>query len=73
MAGRATVQASDGGHCDLRAGTICLLEDTWGKGHLTTIVGGEEVLMVAVRIPDDDPAAESFQNRSSSRATPLDP
>jgi len=41
----------------MRAGTICLLEDTWGKGHLTTIIGSEEVLTVAVRIPDDEPAA----------------
>ena len=57
MAGQATVHASDGSHCDLRAGSICLLEDTRGKGHLTTIIGGEEVLLVAVRIPDDEPAA----------------
>jgi hypothetical protein len=56
MAGRATVRTSDGSQCDLKAGSICLLEDTRGKGHLTTIVGGDEVLMVAVHIPDDEPA-----------------
>jgi hypothetical protein len=55
LAGQVTVHASDGSRCDLRAGSICLLEDTRGKGHLTTIVGGEEVLMAAVRIPDDEP------------------
>jgi len=56
LAGRATVHAGDGSHCDLTAGSICLLEDTWGTGHLTTIIGGEEVLTVAVRIPDDEPS-----------------
>jgi len=57
LAGQATVRVSDGSQCDLRAGNICLLEDTRGKGHLTTIIGGDEVVMVAVRIPDDEPAA----------------
>jgi hypothetical protein len=57
MAGQATVRASDGSQCDLRAGNICLLEDTRGKGHLTTILGSDEVLMVAIRIPNDEPAA----------------
>jgi acyl-[acyl carrier protein]--UDP-N-acetylglucosamine O-acyltransferase len=51
------VRTSDGSQCDLRAGSICLLEDTRGKGHLTTIIGSHEVLMVAVHIPDDEPAA----------------
>jgi acyl-[acyl carrier protein]--UDP-N-acetylglucosamine O-acyltransferase len=53
----ATVRTSDGSQCELRAGSICLLEDTRGKGHLTTIIGSHEVLMVAVHIPDDEPAA----------------
>ncbi len=57
MAGEATVRASDGSQCHLRAGSICLLEDTRGKGHLTTIIGGGEVLMVAVHLPDGEPAA----------------
>jgi uncharacterized cupin superfamily protein len=52
LAGQATVRASDGSQCDLRAGSICLLEDTRGKGHLTTIIGNDDVLIVAVRIPD---------------------
>jgi hypothetical protein len=55
MAGAATVSTSDGSQCDLRAGSICLLEDTCGKGHLTTIVGRDEVVIVAVHIPDDEP------------------
>ena len=57
MAGAATVRTSDGNQCDLKAGSICLLEDTRGKGHLTTIIGGDEVLLVAVHLPDDAPAA----------------
>ena len=52
LAGQATVRASDGSQCDLRAGSICLLEDIHGKGHLTTIIGNDEVLIAAVHIPD---------------------
>jgi uncharacterized cupin superfamily protein len=52
LAGQATVCASDGSQCDLRAGSICLLEDIRGKGHLTTIIGSDEVLIAAVHIPD---------------------
>lgn len=59
LAGRAAVQASDGSRCDFEAGSICLLEDTRGKGHLTTIVGSDEVVIVAVRAPDDEPASQS--------------
>jgi hypothetical protein len=57
LAGHAAVRSSDGSQCDLCAGSICLLEDTQGKGHLTTILGSDEVLMVAIRIPNDEPAA----------------
>ena len=52
LAGQATVCASDGSQCELRAGSVCLLEDTQGKGHLTTIIGSDEVVIVAVRVPD---------------------
>ena len=52
LAGQATVRASDGSQCELKAGSICLLEDTRGKGHLTTILGNDEVLIAAVHIPD---------------------
>jgi len=52
LSGQATVRASDGSQCDLSAGNICLLEDTQGKGHLTTIIGIDEVVIAAVRIPD---------------------
>ena len=52
LAGHAAVRASDGSQCDLRAGSICLLEDTQGKGHLTSIIGSDEVVIVAVRIPN---------------------
>ena len=57
LAGHATVGTSDGSQCDLRAGSILLLEDTRGKGHLTTIIGDDEVLIVAVQIAEDGPAA----------------
>ena len=73
LAGRAAVRASDGSRCDLRAGSICLLEDTRGRGHLTTIIGDEEVLTVAVLIPDGEPAASPCRSRPVSSATPSPP
>jgi len=59
LAGRATVHTSDGSRCDLQAGSVCLLEDTRGRGHLTTIIGSDEVVIVAVRAADDEPAGTS--------------
>ena len=49
------VTTSDGATCELRAGGAFLLEDTHGKGHLTRVIGGTEVLWVAVQIPRDAP------------------
>lgn len=67
LTGETTVCASDGSQCRLGAGGICLLEDTHGKGHLTTISGGGDVLMVGVRIPDDEPATEPVQGIPTHR------
>ena len=53
LSGSVAVTTSDGETCELRAGDAFLLEDTHGKGHLTRVIGGTEVLWVAVQIPDD--------------------
>lgn len=53
LAGAVTVTTSDGATCELRAGAAVLLEDVHGKGHLTRVLDGAEVLWVSVRVPDD--------------------
>ena len=53
LSGAVVVTTSDGASCELRAGGAFLLEDVHGKGHLTRVIGGTEVLWVAVQIPGD--------------------
>ena len=53
LSGAVAVTTSDGASCELRAGGAFLLEDVHGKGHLTRVIGGTEVLWVAVQIPGD--------------------
>ncbi len=53
LSGAVAVTTSDGASCELRAGGAFLLEDVHGKGHLTRVIGGNEVLWVAVQIPGD--------------------
>ena len=40
--------ASDGSVRNLRPGDVLLMEDTWGKGHSTRIIGNESGLIFAV-------------------------
>jgi hypothetical protein len=53
LAGRGTIQASDGDARPLEAGTILLAEDTTGRGHITSVSGPEEMFVVLVTLPDD--------------------
>ena len=53
LSGAVAVTTSDGASCELRAGGAFLLEDVHGKGHLTRVIGGTEVLWVAVQISGD--------------------
>lgn len=59
LAGAVAVTTSDGATSEVRAGAAFLLEDTHGKGHLTRVLDGTEVLWVSVRVPDA-PAHPSF-------------
>ena len=52
LAGTGTIRASDGDTRPLAAGTILLAEDTTGEGHITTVTGPEEMLVVIVNLPD---------------------
>ena len=52
LQGECEVTASDGGVRRLSAGSVLLLEDTWGKGHATRITSQEDVLIFAVVLAD---------------------
>ncbi|HLD92909.1 MAG TPA: hypothetical protein VI703_01725 [Anaerolineales bacterium] len=52
LQGECEVTASDGGVRRLPAGSVLLLEDTWGKGHSTRITSQEDVMIFAVVLAD---------------------
>lgn len=51
LAGVLDVEASDGKTMRVGAGDIVLVEDTAGKGHRSRVVGPEDVVIAAVRLP----------------------
>jgi quercetin dioxygenase-like cupin family protein len=51
MSGQLEVQVSDGEIRRFSAGSLVLLEDTTGKGHLTRVVGSSGVDAVFVQLP----------------------
>lgn len=51
MSGELEVQASDGETRRFSAGSLVLLEDTTGKGHLSRDVGSTKVEAVFVQLP----------------------
>ena len=53
LAGEGEIEASDGTVRALRPGTILLVDDTTGKGHITRVTGTEEMLVVIVTLPDE--------------------
>jgi hypothetical protein len=50
LAGSLEVQVSDGETRRLGPGSVVLVEDTSGKGHVSKVVGSERVYMVALPI-----------------------
>lgn len=52
MQGIFEVTVSDGEVRQLPAGTVVLVEDTWGKGHQTKIVSGGNALMFGIALAD---------------------
>jgi oxalate decarboxylase/phosphoglucose isomerase-like protein (cupin superfamily) len=53
LTGEGEIEASDGTVRSLRPGTILLVDDTTGKGHITRVTGTEELVVVIVTLPDD--------------------
>lgn len=52
MSGDAVVTTSDGDKRNFTAGTVLLVEDTWGKGHTTCISEHTELQAMAIQLPD---------------------
>jgi mannose-6-phosphate isomerase-like protein (cupin superfamily) len=50
LRGEAEVTASDHTVRQLTAGSVLVLEDTWGKGHSTRITSAEDVLIFGVAL-----------------------
>jgi hypothetical protein len=52
VAGEYEVTASDGSVRSFPAGSVLVLEDTWGRGHATRITSEEDALVFAVALAD---------------------
>ncbi len=52
LKGQTDTEMSDGTIRRGGPGTIGLHEDTWGKGHRSWVVGDEDVLLLAVVLPE---------------------
>jgi len=52
LQGEVEVTASDGDIRRFSAGSVLLLEDTWGKGHASRVTSKEEVLIFGVVLAD---------------------
>jgi len=52
LRGEGTIQAGDGESRPLRPGTVLLVEDTAGQGHVTKVTGPDEMLVLVVNLPD---------------------
>jgi hypothetical protein len=54
LKGEYEVTASDGGVRLFAAGSVLLLEDSWGKGHATRIISEDDVLFFGVVLADSE-------------------
>jgi hypothetical protein len=52
LAGEIEAQVSDGAVRRVLPGTVVLLEDTAGRGHVSRVVSREDVVFAVVRLPD---------------------
>lgn len=52
LAGEGEIEASDGTVRALRPGTILLVDDTTGRGHIARVTGTDEMLVVIVTLPN---------------------
>jgi quercetin dioxygenase-like cupin family protein len=52
LSGELEGQASDGSVVRVGPGSVILMEDTSGKGHVSRVIGDEDVVIAVVRLPD---------------------
>ena len=52
LSGESEAQVSDGEERRFGAGSIVLLEDTSGKGHVSRVIGSMDHLVAIVQLPD---------------------
>ena len=52
LSGECEIQVSDGEVRRFNAGGVLLVEDTWGKGHLSRVLGSEDMVAVVVQLPE---------------------
>jgi len=52
LTGELEAQASDGEIRRVSPGTVVLVEDTTGKGHVSRVVSSDDVTIAAVALPD---------------------
>jgi hypothetical protein len=56
LAGQLEVEVSDGEIRTFGPGEVVLVEDTWGKGHISRVVGEDRVYAVVVPLKDKEPS-----------------
>jgi hypothetical protein len=52
LSGSGTMEASDGEVREIAPGTILLAEDTTGKGHVSSVTGQEDMLVLILMLPE---------------------
>jgi len=52
LSGEIEAEVSDGEMRRFGPGSVTLLEDTWGKGHTSRVVGSADVLLAVVQLED---------------------
>ena len=52
LSGESEAQVSDGEVRRFSPGSVLLVEDTWGKGHLSRITSSEDMVVAVVQLPD---------------------
>ena len=52
LSGESEVQVSDGEVRRFSAGGVLLVEDTWGKGHLSRVLGSKDMVVAVIQLPE---------------------
>jgi hypothetical protein len=74
LSGNCEVETSDGDTRRLGPGSVLLVEDVDGAGHITRRVGDADRLTLIIPLADDPPASARTVDRGSrQRADPRDP